>query len=233
MAFNGFVGAGGGGGNPRYGRDANGTLPPASGFASQRPNLVQYYTPTVPSTWPYVQQQVPMAIPGSSYLTGTSAQVPMINHPPAIPQGQGPQPTLDRDFRTCSMRNTTGGFGCEPGYNYFFPAEHTKIHVLKTGSTPPWQLPPNFAIQFHAIHVPVNTTVEELLKGFGAKNPLPKKNVITEVCPGGGGKWYKGIEASGDNLDLMKKPIKELGWDATRTGLRGQKKVVYVYVQKG
>ncbi|CAK7232701.1 hypothetical protein SCUCBS95973_009191 [Sporothrix curviconia] len=233
MAFNGFGGGNGGGGNPRYGRDASGPLPPASGFPGQRPNVVQYYAPAAPSTWPYGQQQIPMSMPGNPYLTGTSAQVPMINHPPAIPQGQGPQPTIDRDFRTCSMRNTTGGFGCEPGYNYFFPAEHTKIHVLKTGSTPPWQLPPNFTIQFHAIHVPVNTTVAELLKGFGAKNPLPKKNVITEVCPGGGGKWYKGIEASGDNLDLMKKPIKELGWDATRTGLRGQKKVVYVYVQKG
>ena len=130
------------------------------------------------------------------------------------------------------MRNTTGGFGCEPGYNYFFPTKHTKIHVLRTGATPPWQLPPNFAIQFHACHVPVNTTVSELMKGFGAKNNVPKLNVITEVCPGGGGKWYKGIEVTGECFDMLKKPIKELGWDETRTGLRGEKKVVYIYVQR-
>lgn len=239
MSFGGFGHGGGGGGNPRYGRDANGPLPPATGgFPGGRP--VQYYNPAVPGGWPYAQPQyigqLPVSMAGNPlYLTGPQQgnQIPMINHPPAIAQGQGPSPTHDRNFRTCSMRNTTGGFGCEPGYNYFFPAEHTKIHVLKTGPTPPWQLPPNFAIQFHATHVPVNTTVAELMKGFGAKNPLPKKNVITEVCPGGGGKWYKGIEVSGDNLDMMKKPIKELGWDGTRTGLRGQKKVVYIYVQKG
>ncbi|KIH93816.1 hypothetical protein SPBR_06178 [Sporothrix brasiliensis 5110] len=239
MAFNSFGGGTGGGGNPRYGRDSNGPLPPATGFPTARP--MPYYTTAMPGGWPYAQPQyighVPMTLPGNQvYLTAAppnSAQIPMINQQPALTQGQGPQPALDRNFRTCSMRNTTGGFGCEPGYNYFFPAEHTKIHVLKTGPTPPWQLPPNFAIQFHATHVPVNTTVAELMKGFGAKNPLPKKNIITEVCPGGGGKWYKGIEVSGDNLDMMKKPIKELGWDGTRTGLRGQKKVVYVYVQRG
>lgn len=240
MAFSGF----GGGGNPRYGRDLNGALPPATGFSGVNARPGQYYTagvpgvPGVPSGWPYNQPQYFVGqgqATNPMHLTAAAAgrQINTINHPPAIAQGQGPSPTHDRNFRTCSMRNTTGGFGCEPGYNYFFPAEHTKIHVLKTNPTPPWQLPNNFLVSFHAAHVPVNTTVAELMKGFGAKNPLPKKNIITEVCPGGGGKWYKGIEVSGDNMDMMKKPIKELGWDGTRTGLRGQKKVVYIYVQNG
>ncbi len=231
MAFNGS-----GGGNPRYGRDAHGTHPPVAGVPFQYNGQTHYYTPMGQPAWPYAPQpfvgQFPAMVPGSApYLSATS-QIPVTAQPSVMAQAQGPMPVPDRGFRTCSMRNTTGGYGCEPGYNYFFPAEHTKIHVLKTGSTPPWQLPPNFAIQFHACHVPVNTTVAELMKGFGAKNSVPKKNVITEVCPGGGGKWYKGIEARGDNFELLKKPIKDLGWDATRTGLRGQKKVVYIYVQK-
>ncbi|CAK7274707.1 hypothetical protein SEPCBS57363_006300 [Sporothrix epigloea] len=233
MACNNFYGGSGGGGNPKYGRDAGGPLPRPWGFTSQRPSAASYYVPAVNGSWPYAQPQISMAVLGNPCSTAMKSHVPIINNPPAIPQGQSLHPTVDRHFQSCSMRNTTGGFGCEPGYNYFFPAEHTKIHVLKTGLTPPWQLPLDSTYQFYAAHVPVNTTIAELMKGFGANNPVPGKNVITEIYPAGGGKWYKGIEASGDNADMMRKPIKELGWDATRTGLRGQKKVVYVYVQSG
>ena len=49
---------------------------------------------------------------------------------------------------------------------------------------------------------------------------------------GGGGRWYKGISVSGDDLKAMEKTIEQLGWDATRTGFRGEKPVVCIYVQK-
>ncbi|CAK7274989.1 hypothetical protein SEPCBS119000_006455 [Sporothrix epigloea] len=233
MAYNKFYVGSGVGGNPKYGRDVGGPPPRPLGFASQHLNVVPCYAAAVNGSWPYVQPQIPMAMLSNPCTTTTSSPISIIKSPSVIPQGQNLHPTFDRNFPNCNMRNTTGGFGCEPGYNYFFPAEHTKMHVLKTGSTPPWQLPQNATTQFYAIHVSVNTTIGELLKGFGATNSVPGRNVITEIYPAGGGKWYKGIEASGANADMMRKPIKDLGWDATRTGLRGQKSVVYVYVQSG
>lgn len=131
------------------------------------------------------------------------------------------------------MTNSTGGVGCEPGYNYFFPAEHTKIHVFETGDTPPWLLPPNFVFSFNAVHVPVNTTLGDLLKGFGACNTNPSLNRLFEVHQGGDGKWYKGMCIKGDDFSDMDKTIKSKGWDSTRTGMQGGKPVVYLYVTKG
>lgn len=145
---------------------------------------------------------------------------------------QTPAPIIDPAVPAANLSNSTGGVGCEPGYNYFFPAAHTKIHVFRTGSTPPWQLPPSFAMQFHALHVPVNTTIAELLKGFGATNSSSKKNIIFECHQGGNGRWYRGMVISGDQKDRLNTPIKDLGWDHTRTGLRGAKPVVYLYVTK-
>lgn len=151
--------------------------------------------------------------PGAPYPYGGPLQVqlPMTMNNPVMPQAPGPAPAADPSFRTCNMKNSTGGIGCEPGYNYVFPTEHTKIHVLKTGSTPPWHLPANFVVYFHACHVPVNTTLSELLKGFGARNALPGMNKVTEVVPDGVGRWYKGMELRGDDLTAINKPIKEFG----------------------
>jgi hypothetical protein len=139
---------------------------------------------------------------------------------------------INPELPAANMTNSTGGVGCEPGYNYFFSPEHTKIHVLKTGATPPWQLPANFQISFHACHVPVSTTIGELMRGFGATNPVPKKNKIYEVVQGGNGSWYKGLCFSGENAADMKRTLKDLGWDKSRTGLLGSKPVVYLYVTK-
>lgn len=143
-----------------------------------------------------------------------------------------PQPIINPDLPATNMTNSTGGVGCEPGYNYFFSPEHTKIHVLKSGATPPWQLPPNMTVPFHACHVPVSTTIAELLKGFGATNPVPKLNRVTEVVQGGSGKWYRGLSFGGDSAKDMQKTLKDVGWDKTRTGLPGEKPVVVLYVTK-
>lgn len=145
-----------------------------------------------------------------------------------LPRQPQPYPNIDPTMPAAQMTNTTGGTGCEPGYNYFFPAEHTKAHVFKT-NTPPWQLPPTAQIPFKAAHIPCNTTMAELLKGFGCTNATPKKNKCFEVVSGGGGKWYKGLEVNGADKDLLKKTIKDVGWDATRTGNANEKPVVCLW----
>jgi hypothetical protein len=139
-------------------------------------------------------------------------------------------PAVDPHMPAANMTNSTGGVGCEPGYNYFFPAEHTKIHLLKAGGTPPWQLPPNSVVPFAAVHVPCATTLAELLRGFGATNPVAKKNKCWEVTQGGNGRWYKGLSFNGDEEKKMKVTLKEMGWDMTRSGRPGERPVVYLYV---
>ncbi|RFU78564.1 hypothetical protein TARUN_3658 [Trichoderma arundinaceum] len=145
-----------------------------------------------------------------------------------LPRQPQPYPNIDPTMPAAQMTNTTGGTGCEPGYNYFFPAEHAKAHVFKT-NTPPWQLPPTAQIPFKAAHIPCNTTMAELLKGFGCTNPTPKKNKCFEVVSGGGGKWYKGLEVNGADKDILKKTIKDVGWDSTRTGNPNEKPVVCLW----
>lgn len=135
------------------------------------------------------------------------------------------------------MTNSTGGVGCEPGYNYFFPSEHTKIHVFQTGATPPWSLPPSSraaaAVPFHAVHVPVSTTLGDLLRGFGATHADPRRNRVFEVHQGGGGRWYRGQSFGGEDARSMDLAIRDVGWDQSRTGQPGGKPVVYLYVTKG
>lgn len=148
-----------------------------------------------------------------------------------LPRQPQPYPNIDPTFPAAQMTNASGGVGCEPGYNYFFPPEHTKAHVFKT-NTPPWQLPATAQIPFKAAHIPCNTTVAELLKGFGCTNITPKKNRVFEIISGGGGKWYKGLEANGSDKDMLKKQIRDLGWDSTRTGKPGEKPVVCLWFCK-
>ncbi|KAG6015094.1 hypothetical protein E4U54_004247 [Claviceps lovelessii] len=148
-----------------------------------------------------------------------------------LPRQAQPWPTIDPTMPAAQMTNSTGGVGCEPGYTLFFAAEHTKAHIFRS-NTPPWQLPATAQLPFKAAHIPCNTTLEELLKGFGCTNPVPKKNKVFEIQSAGGGKWYKGLEVNGGNKDLLKKTIKEVGWDATRTGNPREKPVVCLWFCK-
>lgn len=177
----------------------------------------------------------PTLPPPPGYYPGPppSSFLPLGGGPGPINNGPVPPPVINPSLPAANMTNSTGGVGCEPGYNYFFPAEHTKLLLFRTGATPPWQLPPHFVAPFHAVHVPVTTTVAELLRGFGATNPDPQKNKIVELQQGGNGRWYKGMSIRGDKDKMMGKTLKSIGWDASRTGLPGQKPVVYLYVTKG
>ena len=148
-----------------------------------------------------------------------------------LPRQPQPWPNVDPSMPAAQMTNSTGGMGCEPGYNLFFAAEHAKAHIFRS-NTPPWQLPPTAQLPFKAVHIPCNTTLAELLKGFGCTNPEPKKNKVFEIQSAGGGKWYKGLEMNGSQKDLLKKSIKDFGWDATRTGNPREKPVVCLWFCK-
>ena len=148
-----------------------------------------------------------------------------------LPRQPQPYPNIDPSMPAAQMTNSSGGVGCEPGYNYFFPAEHAKIHVFKT-DTPPWQMPVNTQIPFLASHVPCTTTLGELLKGFGCYNPVPKKNRCYEIIGGGNGKWYRGYSYGGDEKEKLGMTIKDVGWDSSRTGQPDQKPVVCLWFCK-
>ncbi|KAF6824489.1 hypothetical protein CPLU01_10846 [Colletotrichum plurivorum] len=215
---------------PRYGE----AYIPHAGFPQQ-----SYGNAAYPGGGYYSYAYPAAPYPGSGAYAWPHASYPPQTTYPLQPSGHAQQyartasglPQLDPRNPAAQLSNSTGGTGCEPGYNYFFPAAHTKIHVFRT-STPPWQLPANARIQFSAFHVPVNTTLSEILKGFGATNETPKKNKCFEIVQAGNGKWYKGLCFAGDDKDMMKKSISEIGWDATRTGQPGGKPVVCLWLVK-
>ncbi|KUI71893.1 hypothetical protein VM1G_08054 [Cytospora mali] len=224
--------------NPAFGRD-HGPPPPSNrrsygptggyGYSYPYPHQYGYYPP---QPYYYGIHGHPYSMPAEpAYMSGNAHAA----HYPPMSQGQNlaTRPVINPSMPAANLSNSTGGVGCEPGYNYFFPSEHTKIHVFRTGSTPPWQLDRTFSAPFQAVHVPVNTTIGDLLKGFGATNPDAGKNKAIEVHQGGNGKWYKGLSFKGDDDGDMAKTIKSVGWDGSRNGLAGGKPVVYLYVTKG
>jgi len=82
------------------------------------------------------------------------------------------------------------------------------------------------------IHETKQTTLKELMQNLGCDNKEAKKNKIHEVQEVGNGKWAKGLSASGDDKDKMKKRIGDMGWDASRTGRVGERPVVWLWVTK-
>ncbi|KAI1799423.1 hypothetical protein F4811DRAFT_543903 [Daldinia bambusicola] len=228
----------GNGWHPQFGQDQTGNPNSSPPFGNVIPGVVYagssgyHYLPShgVPSlaagVAPGPNSQAPVyVIPQNGY------NLPVPVFPGQGPRLPNPHPVVNLDAPALNLNNSTGGVGCEPGYNYFFPPEHTKLHILKS-SVAPWRLPEGMSMTFGAYHVPVNTTLAELLVGFGALNPCPKKNKVTEVIQGGNGRWYRGITFSGDNESNMAKTIKDMGWDCSRTGRTGQKPVIWLWITK-
>lgn len=250
-----------GGWNPVTGRDSTGARPNFAPSGAPMPSQGQPYIPhlggpgfnfgTVPSMYANWSH---MAYGG----LGGGAGAPMYHHQPAYgyPQGQvggfqtqqtyayqpngagnaiprqpQPCPNIDTAMPAAQMTNSSGGMGCEPGYNYFFPAEHTKAHIFKSEKAP-WQLPANSQIPFIASHIPCSTTLADLLKGFGCYNPDPKKNRCFEIIGVGNGKWYKGFNFCGEDEEHLGKTIKEIGWDQSRNGLPDGKPIVCLWFCK-
>ncbi|EGY20171.1 uncharacterized protein VDAG_02187 [Verticillium dahliae VdLs.17] len=225
--------------NPRFGLDAQGGSPPDAPLGGQMYAPGQPYIPHHGmgsyglGHTPYGGYGGYSHPPSYPYAYPYPYPSPHAQYPYYQPNGANNTygrdatglPTLAPSMPAANLANTSGGVGCEPGYNYFFSAAHTKIHVFKT-PTPPWQLPPSTGIEFHASHVPVTTTLAEILKGFGASGPTPKKNRCYEIAQAGNGRWYKGLSFGGDEKDMMKKSIKEIGWDETRNGQPGGKPVL-------
>lgn len=156
--------------------------------------------------------------------------------PPPSPFGlplPAPIPNpIDHGFPGTQLKNWSGGYGIEPGYNYLYPPKHAKIHVFKT-KTKPWAvnqtIMPNDDLQHVKLYVPITTTVKELMQGLGCCNGDAGKNILYECVEKGGGRWASGIVVKGDNKDEMKKSIEDKGWDHTRTGGFGKRPVTWLW----
>ncbi|KAL2210948.1 hypothetical protein CC79DRAFT_1331328 [Sarocladium strictum] len=240
-----------GGWNPMTGHDASSSGPPAAPYGGPVPGHGQAYIPhhggptsyygypnyAGPySQYYYGQHAVPYGYYGA-YIPYQQPQQPITSYQPngagnMYARQDAPWPRIDSTMPASQMTNTSGGLGCEPGYNYFFPPEHTKVHVYRS-ETPPWQLPAGAQLEFTAAHLPCNITCAELLKGYGCTNENKKKNNCFEILPAGGGKWYKGLKINGYDKAMMARTVKELGWDSTRSGINGEKPIVCLWFSKG
>ncbi|KAI1742739.1 hypothetical protein F4680DRAFT_411616 [Xylaria scruposa] len=225
-----------GGWNPRFGWDNDGgAVPNAQGYLNAFPGMscrVFGFPPIIieraddfsgayqPAA--FAQPQAPMyPMPPQYGYYGANGYYPNQRFPQ-------PHPRVSLDVPGMNMVNSTGGAGCEPGYNYIFHDEHTKIHVFKT-SEPPWRAP-NMNYSFAKFQVPTNTTIAGLMLRFGACNPNPALNRIVEVIEGGSGRWYRGMVFQGDQEADCKKTLKECGWDNSRSGR--EKAVVWLWITK-
>ncbi|KAI0869108.1 hypothetical protein GGS24DRAFT_175534 [Hypoxylon argillaceum] len=174
------------------------------------------------------QQQAQYGYMGQGYTGGGAAlAVGGSSGDPSLRLPQ-PHPYVTPDAPGINMVNSTGGAGCEPGYNYIFHHEHTKVHVFRA-TEPPWRAP-GMHYTFAKFQVPTNTTIAELMVRFGAINPEPTLNRITEVVEGGNGTWYRGMIFQADEEISCSQTLKDCGWDGSRSG-RG-KAVVWLWVTK-
>ncbi|KAI1162722.1 hypothetical protein F5B18DRAFT_364730 [Nemania serpens] len=209
--------AGQGGWNSNFGWDAEGgpasTGPPVMNPVPGMPYGATATMMNTPGAWPAQPGYVPGYPSAPGYYPNQR-----------FPQ---PHPRVSANVPGMNMVNSTGGAGCEPGYNYIFHDEHTKIHVFRT-KEPPWRAP-RMNYSFAKFQVPTNTTIAELMLRFGACNPNPALNRITEVVEGGGGRWYRGMIFQGDQMDVQK-TLKECGWDRSRSGR--EKAVVWLWITK-
>ncbi|KUJ15084.1 uncharacterized protein LY89DRAFT_589322 [Mollisia scopiformis] len=142
-------------------------------------------------------------------------------------------PNTDGDAPGTHLRNQTGGVGVPHGYNLLHFQEHCVVHVLKSKEKP-WQL--TSYREGSGAHqrwlVPVTMTVKEMMQQLGCNNADDKKNIMYECSEKGNGAWAHGLRLVMDDKDRMKKSIKDFGWDKTRTGMLGQRSVVWVWLTK-
>ncbi|GAP90872.2 hypothetical protein SAMD00023353_5500550 [Rosellinia necatrix] len=234
-------GHGRGGWNPRFGWDDDGGPPPGQqgyihgGFGGLGAAYAAGYGAAAPmmGAGPYGHPGgfPPMGMPQGQapyYAWPQFGQPGVVNSYDPSQRFPQPHPRVSSDVPGLNMVNSTGGAGCEPGYNYIFHGEHTKLHVFRTVE-PPWRAP-GMHYSFAKFQVPTNTTIAELMARFGAFNPNPRLNRITEVIEGGGGHWYRGMVFEGDQEGDISQTLKDVGWDGSRTGR--EKGVVWLWVTK-
>ncbi|KAK4235884.1 hypothetical protein C8A03DRAFT_17416 [Achaetomium macrosporum] len=214
----------GGGHNPAFGRDPGTTRTVEQhvyygipGVLPHFPTMVYYYPgyyPAPPYTAPYAARP-PL---GAAYGIDETGQfyhyISGFNDSGRYPQ---PAPVIDPDFPAANLINGTGGAGAEPGFNYFFPTQHAKVHVLKCAE-PPWRLAPGTVPPYYKTYIPANVTVAELMMGFGAQNPDKAKNQLWEVYEQGGGCWGWKEHVTGDDEIMMARTVRDMGWCEKRNG---------------
>ena len=116
-------------------------------------------------------------------------------------------------------------------YPYLETTDTVRMHII-TNSTPPWLLDGSEPLKFKARRVPTCLTIGELLHDLGATNPDPSMNKCCEVFQGSGGKWQRGIHFDGSDHELMKKKLRDIGWDSSRNGEPNGKPLVCLYLTK-
>ncbi|KAK4121994.1 hypothetical protein N657DRAFT_576921 [Parathielavia appendiculata] len=210
---------------------------PVQGGLGQPP-MMMYCNPYLPplAPPPYTQLPASLAAPagltlGTTLAVGPNGQlyqyISGFNNSNRFPVSA---PVIDPDFPAANHINSTGGAGVEPGFNYFFPTEHAKVIVLKC-SAPPWTLVPGTYsdIPYHAAKVPANITLAELLVGFGATNPDKARNQLWECYPQGGGAWGWKEHVTGDDVIMMARTVRDMGWVEKRDGCV---QTVYLWITK-
>lgn len=136
-----------------------------------------------------------------------------------------------------NLQNPYGGTGNVPGFNYMFSPKVSPIIFIRSGAVRPWSSdfaahasnPSVAPVKMTPFMVPSSMTVQDLLKGCGAKNAAKEKNVVTEVVSQGNGRWARGLCIHAGEKRAEKK-IEEFGWDDSRKGLLGGKPYTYLYV---
>lgn len=205
--------------NPRYGYDSRQyqLLGDVYGNGYGMPPAYDVFVPQPPPGYYWVDVGAAGAVPVPPTSMGIPAVPYLMNQWNQFSQyGQGFNGVVpDGGFPGINYRNAFGGVGMEPGYNYIFPKDHCKIHVI-ISATPPWDHAGPF--EKRCFNVPIGITVKELMQQFGCTNPDPEKNQLYELSQGGDGTWYKGITVKGSDEKQMKKRIEEIGWNAERNG---------------
>lgn len=203
--------------NPRHGWHPGTGAPRAGGFygfgfAAPEQAAAGFFPPPAGMAWVEVgnlpQQQ--WYYPAAWSFPQFQAQQAFYNSPPP-----------EYDFPGANFQN-----GPDPGYNYIYPENHCKIHVL-ISKTAPWDN--KGPLEQRCFNVPTGITVKELMQQFGCTNEDPKKNKLYEVTQGRDGRWYKGVTIAGDS-DKVGKMIEEIGWNTQRNGV--DRDFVWLYFTK-
>ncbi|KAK0648679.1 hypothetical protein B0T16DRAFT_408605 [Cercophora newfieldiana] len=103
------------------------------------------------------------------------------------------------------------------GYSCLFPGEIVKIRILIC-TREPWTINDKEPIQFEALDVPASMTIKDFLAELRLP---PERSIIYEVSEAGNGKWNKGLVVDGCVPEALKQTLKQVGWDASRSGKVG------------
>ena len=218
--------------NPRHGYHAGAAYPYpdplAYGYGQPMNNDVPFDAP-IGHQWVDITVLPPLWSPAGAI---GPAFLPQYPPPYGFPTGPGMPFCSGGQASNGGMpgvhfKNSHGGIGCEPGYDYLFPPSHTKVHVI-TSKEAPWKNTTRCTQR--CFNVPTGLAVKDVMQQFGCDNKVAAKNKLHELTQGGDGRWYKGITISGNQPKEMAKKIELVGWNKDRDGIKQD--FVWLWFQK-